>query len=223
MEVKNVFLGAKAAHNTLLEACFCNDCRARRCAVYRQYDQRRLFNLFTVGLPQLEDRQLMKYHETVLNTIVAGKVYKEICLLNTTYKQFKSWANTQRQFADWDPRELKKFCDKVNEASSVFDNWDIIIQNLMDARLDCLDARRFSVIQFKKARDMGWCLIENENLRERGKKPEESKYSEDKFNEILQCMQNTGILDEIEHNPHIAAMIGKRFQQEMVRQCQNHR
>ena len=109
--LQNVFLGAKPRHNRLLNGCFCEECRLRRCARYTGLDNGGLFQLFVVGLPRLENEQLMKCHETVLNLIVAGKLYKDSCLRNTYYEEFKCWANTQPQFADWDERIFKRFCD----------------------------------------------------------------------------------------------------------------
>ena len=107
-QLRNVFLGTKPRHNVLLDGCFCNDCRLRRCGRYGALDNRRLYNMFIAGLPRIEHNRLMKCHETVLNMIVAGRVYKESCLQGTGYEQLKSWANVQDQFADWDPIVLKE-------------------------------------------------------------------------------------------------------------------
>ena len=55
------------------------------------------------------------------------------------------------QFPNLSVKELSKFCNRVNEASSVFHNWDSIVTNLTDARLK-FDARRFSVAVFHQAK-----------------------------------------------------------------------
>ena len=68
MALQNAFLGAKPRHNRLLEGCFCEDCRLRRCARYTGLNNRGLFQLFVGGLPRLENEQLLKCHETVFQS-----------------------------------------------------------------------------------------------------------------------------------------------------------
>lgn len=219
MVIRNGFLVNLTVHNHVMNGCFCQECRVGRSVQYRVYNNRHLFRLFKSRLPHEENTKLMKCFESVLTLIVVGKVYKDSCLANTGYVQFKSWANVQPQYSDWEPKALKAFCDRVNDAAYVFDNWDVIIQNLMDARMDCLDARRFSVGQFKQAKELSWCLIENENLRRNSRKPDEPRYPEDKYKDILQNILNSGILDDIDRDPHVAAMIGKRLQKDIVQRC----
>ena len=218
MALQNAFLGAKPKHNRLLEGCFCEDCRLRRCARYTGLNNRGLFQLFVRGLPRLENEQLLKCHETVLNMIVAGKLYKENCLRNTQYEQFKSWANKQPQFADWDERSLKRFSDAVNEADIVYRSWEVIVSNLMDPRMDYLDARRFSLGQFRQAKDLGWCLLQNERQRRNARRGD-SQYDEQKYQSLLQIIKTFGILDDFDHDPHVAAMLMRRLSSDIVKYC----
>ena len=99
-----------------------------------------LFHLFNHMLPTKSDSRLDKYYESILNLVVAGHVYKESCLENTGYVNFKPWVKKQAAFADWTPKDFNKFCANVNEASNVFEHWDQIIGNLTDlnSRIDHL-------------------------------------------------------------------------------------
>ena len=52
------------------------------------------------------DSRLDKYHESVLDLIVSGYVYKDSCLENSGYLTFKPWAKGQACFANWTPKYL---------------------------------------------------------------------------------------------------------------------
>ena len=215
-----MFLGARATHIVLVNDCFCDDCRIRRNVHYTAFSTQALFRGFFEYLPNLENERLLKVHETVLNIIVVGKVYRDKCLLGTGLKQFKSWANREvaarRQFYDWEPMKLKKFCDNVNAAAYVYGHWDKIRSNLMQPEIDLLDARRFSLGQFRLADDMDWCRIQNENLRPNRGKPDEPAYPEDLYKQIMDAVDNSGILPATGYDPRIAVMIGKRLQKDVI-------
>ena len=181
------------------------------------YTNNELYDLFMYELVEKEDIKLEKLHAATLLLIVYGKAYKTSSLENTNYRYFKSWAKTQEKFADLSAKELSKLCDKVNEASVVFDSWDSIVVNLVDDRMDQIDARRFSIQQFYMAKNINWCLSYNEMLRKKGNNDDVAPYPEDKYNEIFQYIINTGILDDVNNNPQIAAIIGGRLQGYMVR------
>ena len=207
-------------HNALLNGCFCDECRTRRTAHYVTFSTEDLFDAFNKSLPDLERKQLLKVHETVLKTIVVGKTYKEKCLFGTGLVQFKSWANREarqgRQFHDWSPTRLKKFCDSVNAAAIVYDKWDTIVTNLMQPEIDILDAKRFSIGQFRLAVDLNWCRIENENLRPSQPKSDDPAYPEDLYKTILDAVTDSGILQAIGNDPRVAVRIGKRLQKDII-------
>ena len=222
--VRNQFLISLRAHNNnnnIVDGCFCINCRQRRVARYRRYTVDQLFDLFIATLPHKEDTRLFQYHKSVLDLIVAGKVYRDTCLENSGYVRFKWWAKRQPQFAHWEAKALQDFCDDVNLHCNVFDSWDTIVRNLTDGRMDQIDARRFSTQYFWEARDIGWCLSHNEQIRNRrrAKKPEEPKYPEDKYNAILQNIAASGILDDIDRDQHVAAMFTSRLQRDVLRLC----
>ena len=219
--LKNNFLGARPAHNGLIKTCFCDMCKQIRYERYRARGTREVFREFKTYIPRLENKVLLKAHDVVLNLIVAGKVYKDSCLQGTHYVQFKSWANRQPQFADWSPTDLQIFCNNVNDAAFVYDNWDTIVHNLMDPRIDCLDAKRFSMGQLRQAHLDTWCLKENENMRRHAQIPSEPLYSEDCYNQLKHVVLMSPLWQEINHDPHAAAMITKRLQKDVLKYCKN--
>ena len=85
--------------------------------------------------------------------------------------------------------------------------------------MDQIDARRFSIRQFYLAKKISWCLEYNESLRIKGKAKNNVPYPEDKYNDILQYIIASGILDDVDNDPQIAASIGGRIQSDMVRRA----
>ena len=96
------------------------------------------------------------------------KAYKDACLRNTPYTEFGWWLRTEPRYAGVDQKIRTKFCVEVNRADSVFNDWDLIVQNLTDPQITHLDARKFSIDMFYRARSMNWCLNQNELKRSAG-------------------------------------------------------
>ena len=219
MVIPNDFLINIVVHNNVVNGCFCEICRNQRVLRFSRHSIAQLYELFKDRLPFKAESRLDEYHENVLDLIVAGKVYKESCLENTGYRYFKSWAKKEATFSDWTPKDLNKFCADVNEACDVFEHWDKIVRNLTDSRMGQIDARRFSVRYFYLAKSLDWCLNYNEIIRKKTKCHDEPLYPNDKYNAIFQNILASGILEDIEHNPNIASMIGGRLQADLVRHC----
>ena len=218
--IPNLYMINLLAHDTILPRCFCDGCRERRFNASRDINHDELKNMFMRTLPYKERSQLNKLFENTINEIVIGKVFKVSSLENSGYKYFKSWARHEPDFINLSPKQFSKFCEKVNEASSVFDNWNVIVRNLTDHRMNEIDARRFSVRQFYLAKSLDWCLCYNEMLRKKKKnRNDEPLYSEDKYAEIIQNIFSSGILDDISHDPQVASTIGNRLQSDMVAYC----
>ena len=94
----------------------------------------------------------------------------------------------------------------------------MIVSNLMDPRMDYLDARRFSLGQFRQAKDLGWCLLQNERQRRNARRGD-SQYDEQKYQSLLQTIKTFGILDDFDHDPHVAAMLMRRLSSDIVKYC----
>ena len=93
-------------------------------------------------------------------------------------------------------KQLTRFCEKVHEASSLFDKWDLIVNNLTDPWMSEIDARRFSVRQLYLAKSLDWCLNYNEMVRKKNGWSEEPLYPAEKYDAIFQHIVTTSILED---------------------------
>ena len=154
--------------------------------------------------------------------IVHGKVYKEECLSDNTYKYFKSWAKNQPEYQPLlreNKKEFERHCADVNEATYCFDNWELIVSNLTDKRMSSIDARNFSVSKFYRASNIDWCLEYNEKVRRKERSQGRLPYSQGQIDDIFQHIIRSGIFDDIDHDPKLAAGIGDRLQRKMTSYC----
>jgi len=181
MEIPNRFLITLVRHENIVENCFCDDCRPRRLMALRNFDQNRVYDHFTRYLPLLENAKLDNYHSHVLRQIVFGEHFKRTSLERSGLRYFRCWA--KNEYPHLKGKELKTFCDNVNEASWVYNNWNKIVENLTDRRMK-FDARRFSVHMFYESKSLAWCLSYNdEQLRKKGKMSKDQPlYPIDKVN-----------------------------------------
>ena len=221
MVIPNIFLVDYQQHNVIMVNCFCDTCRRLRLQRIeeRNLSQEQMYRNFKNMLPHKEDLCLDKVFANTVDIIVSGKAYKSKCLDGTGYKYFRSWCKHEPQFAGLPDKELSKFCDKVNEACWVFDNWEKIVSNLTDERMVEIDARRLSVSQLYLAKNIEWCLALNDTLRRKSKRIGEPLYPKEKFDNIFQNIIESGILEDIEHNPSSAASIRGRLQTAMITYC----
>jgi len=212
MNTPNTFLLGHVEAN-----CFCQRCRHERydIIVGINYPNNRLRQLFTNDLVMEEEDKLYMLYHTTLEKVLYGKVFMESSLNQEGKKYFRPWA--RRHFPHLTEEKLNEFVENVKRASTVFDKWDTIVENLTDSRLTYIDARRFSVLHFWRARHLNWCLNYNESLRSKGKDQADKPYPEDKYQMIFQHIKNSGILDDIDNDPQTASCIGGRLQSDMVR------
>ena len=198
--------------------CFCRRCRIERyqMLVEINYTNAELHTMFTHKIVMEEEQKLDSLYETTLEKILYGKFFKDDSMRGSGLKYFKAWA--KRHYDHLTPAELDDFVTKVKKASTVFDKWDTIVENLTDNRLTYIDVRRFSVNQFWLARHLSWCLSYNETLRPKSNKGEIT-YPEDKYQLILRHVMDSGILDDINNDPQTASCIGGRLQNDMVRRA----
>ena len=225
MPIPNDFLVTLQQHRNIMKTCFCDNCRRLRVQRLEEegLTKEEIFYRFSSVIPTNLDADLFKCFADTLDIIATGKMFKDCCLNGTVYSYFKPWAKQAPMLADLRQREreFNSFCHKVNECAWIFDNWEKITDNLMDYRMSNVDARRLTVGQLYKAKNMDWCLQLNDTLRRKSKRKtgEEPLYSADKFNDIFQNIVNSGILEDIEHDPSAAASLGGRLQHAMVAYC----
>lgn len=206
-------------HNNITGNCFCENCKRQRLEAIINNPQRVLQIRFLDLLPEKESITLDKLFSNTLDLIVQGHAYKHSSLHPTGYRYFKSWAKQQEQFRHLTDKEMTKFCQKVNESSAVYRNWNTIAVNLGDPRIKEIDARRLSVNQFYRAISMEWCLSYDELLRSKGKQVDDPQYTNDKFDNIFQYIVDTGLFDDIEYSQKRAAAFGERLKIQMIKHC----
>ena len=166
--------------------------------------------------------------EVTKKQIVYGKLYKDICMANTQYKYFKCWAKRQAAYLPYvngdKARKLEfvRHCQLINDAAFCFENWERIVFNLNDRRINSIDSRSFSVHYFAMAANIDWCLEYNEKVRKSGRS-REPVYSQAQIDAIFQHILGTGLLDDIEFDEQVAASIGSQLQRKMVAYCRRHR
>ena len=171
-------------------------------------------------MPRSENARLDNLYRLTIRKIIYGKVYKDTCLRNTPYEDFGWWARTQPSFMRLDKKVRDKFCREVNEIDLVYQGWNQIVSNLTDPRLVHVDARKFSINQFYRARTQGWCLNYNDMMRDGGEV--DIVYAEHKYQRIIRYIIQSGILDDIDHDDQLTSMLGRRIQRDLMRISRNY-
>ena len=223
MGVPNEILVNTVQHNVVMYNCFCAVCRPLRLRQVKGLVMTRiaLYNEFMNHLPDRRNTVLGEVFNNTLDTIVYGKVYKDTCLCGTNYTYFKAWAKHEHPYSNFSDKEFNKLCRQVNECCCVFDKWEQIVLNLTDQRITEIDVRSLSVSQLYQAKNIDWCLQLNDTLRCKSKKRDDPLYPPDKFNNIFQHIVASGIFDDIQHNPSLAANFGGRLQSAMITYCRH--
>ena len=208
--------------------CFCEQCRVNKLEQLTLLGAQKgigwLKTTCLDNLPIGRAKRSNKVYETTLQQILRAKAYKQACLQGTGYTYWKPWAKKQPQFQMMDPKRFEQDATFIREANYAFDNWDKIVENLTDPRMSSIDARTFSVNYFYRATKIEWCLSYNETVRPKAKltEDEELPYTQAKMDQIFEYIVGTGILDDINHNPKLAAGIGESLKMRMTRHCRRH-
>ena len=223
MVIPNEFLLAGVSVNgSHVNDCFCLTCRTQKVdeILHLPVTQNELRETYFRKLVHEEDVQLNMLFKTTMKRIVHGKAYYDLCMRNTHYQYFGWYINNDPMFAHMTEKEKTRFCKKINEVKLVFRDWEQIVTNLTDHRMSNIDARKFSVHQFFQARKLDWCINYNEIHRNPGRNDEDNPtYSEDKYRQILQFIHRTGILADIDHDPVIGSLLGRRLQSDITKMC----
>ena len=220
----NLFL-LQNRHN---QSCFCVPCRHRKAAAIIDRQEGSLRRALTIEIPNERENRSNSLLEVTKKQIVYGKLYKDICMANTHYKYFKCRAKRQAAYQPYlndngaRKIEFNRHCQLVNDASYCYDNWEKIVGNLTDHRIDAIDARSFSVRYFSMAGNIDWCLEYNDKVRKSGRS-QVTLYSQAQVDDIFRHILGTRILDDVEFNEQVAASIGSQIQRKMVSYCRRHR
>ena len=85
--------------------------------------------------------------------------------------------------------------------------------------MSSIDARNFSVSKFYRASNIDWCLEYNEKVRRKERSQAGLPYYQGQIDDIFQHIVRSGIFDDIDHDPKLAAGIGDRLQRIMTSYC----
>ena len=217
MERPNQFL-INTSHE---EFCFCVNCRNRKCAEIMGTTVTRdtLFEAFLNGIPRDDDEHLNEIFKNTLIKITVGVVYKHRCLANTRYSSFGAWLGAQPQGAYGNINKAR-LCDRITHVTYVFRDWDTIVHNLTNPQMVNIDARKFSIYQFYRARTFSWCVNYNNmhGTTSRGES-ERPEYDETKYLAVLNLVRTSQLLEDVSKSTEQAKLIASRFNKDLQNMC----
>ena len=220
--MNSILVNSTIINGAHLNHCFCSICREekKRGLEQRQLSIYELYHYAFGSSLRREEVQLNALFRNTLKRIITLKVYHDKCLLSAhgRYTRWGVWARNQPHFRHGriSEKEFKKVCNEVRQACLVFDGWESIVRNLTDPRITKIDVRKLSINLLYRFRSMANCIDYNESLRN-PRNTEEPANLEYKFRNIMRFIESTGIISDVEDDPRLVAMIGRRIQCEMTR------
>ena len=111
-----------------------------------------------------------------------------------------------------DGRDRTRLCRRVNQMKRIWDAWPDIVENLTRPSIKYIDVRSFSMDKLEKAIDFDWVKDRNmANSPEKKKKkdPVLRGYPPYMIAEIMETLNNTGILGLVNHDKDQTKLILK--------------
>ena len=170
-----------------------------------------LHRVYFTSLTRTQEEMLDVQFEFTKEEIILGYCYKTKCLQGTGYTNFGSWlANSNSPtFANISPPDRDKICERIGHVTTVYERWETIVENLTMPSMAVIDPRRFSVYQLSRAVGINWCVrTRNNMLQRRGSLPPNSYYDQAKFQQIMDVVRSSGILDDVSKCREQAKLIG---------------
>ncbi len=146
-----------------------------------------LLESFRWTLAQDESDALDKAFMTTLKRCTAAKAFKIAAQRETKFKQ----AKRQLVALGHSDAFAKKMARKINMAGWVFKNLTKIYNNL--ALCKFVDIRRLAMKELYLAKNLDWCLMRDESIRERQARPPNTSrpYDENVFQHLLNIVKNS--------------------------------
>ena len=162
---------------------------------------------FLDQLPLQKSQRLDRLFELTKSQIVHGEYIKRCALSGSRYSQFKSWA--KNAYPDMTEDDMKSFCRNINQASSVFRNWEKVVTNCTDYAMRWIDVREFSIDRLYRCQRIAFVLDLNSANRPDGVMPDvdERNYCEESYQRLKQKVITDGILSEIGFNSETSSAI----------------
>ena len=191
---------------------FCVTCRENKLQEYQIFSVQALKFLLRRYCESKINKDLNTLYKDTLESIVISKAFKDAVMRNSPYTYLKTHLKKVENLSDDDATILAK---SANEGSKVFEKWETICSNLLSCQM--IDRRRLSVDQLYRAQDFAWCLQYQDNIRRKKTKPSEPFYSEEKFESIKSFIKDSGILEDVDHDPKQITALCSRLQRELVK------
>ena len=213
----NEYLRPRIHNGNHYSSCFCI-CRQQKVADYLNDADRTTRELEDAFLSEMDEyRVLDELFEVTKERIVRGKAFLQHCIRNSEYVSFGAWMNTQERYANMTDIMKRKIRRNVNTVHSVYTNWEIIVENLTDADILHIDARKLSINQLYQAISPEWCSDHDESLRDPGDVPDELEYDEQKYIQALIFIRDIGLLADVHYDRRKTSIIGRRLQRDLGR------
>ena len=151
-----------------------------------------LLNLFMTILPRSSSEAINEAFDKTMRTVVAGKAYRTSAERESGYKQLKRLFQWLRSGVE----DAKRMSNKLNNASWVYDNLEKIHDNLKknypnEKELPNIDIRRLTLKQLYLVKNKSWCLLQEENSRERVRKPDDPLCDDQDFMELIRLTKGS--------------------------------
>ena len=213
MPAQNAFLLScnRAANGTA--NCFCREaCRRhsieQMVAVRTEHDLHQEYR----SIENFQEDHLTDMWDLTLQQIITGYSLYRKCTTFAGLTSFGPSLSYIPYFQQMQPIERKKLCRKISIIKGIVENWSEIVTNVTHHSMVYVDVRRFSVNQLSKCIKFDWVKDYNENNAPKDQrvtaKPN-PEYPRHLIDLILTYIDNSGILDLINHDPEQVKLIAR--------------
>ncbi len=179
-----------------------------------------LFDEYYRIIHRQEEEQLNNLLKKTKKKILFGYTWGKRCLENTLYSSFGAWLAVQPQYRHMHRSERRALATKVRHATKVFEDWDRIVHNLINPTYKYVDARRFSVEHFYRARNDVWVQRQNKLLGKEKVMSAVPSFCMNKIKAIVDYAKETGIVDDVSGDDEQLQLIAK-YLLEGIREVRN--
>ena len=200
--------------------CFCStQCRNQAVEAIVRGTSERLICREYHRLNDIENQHLDQMWQVTLNRITTGVALYYSATRRAGLTSFGPSMAGEPEYFALPQRERTKLCKNINRLKRIHERWETIAHNLTNPTILHIDVRRMSVIMLEKSINFDWVREKNEaqNPNRTRRAPVIPHYPAHMIDVIFNAIQNTGILDIIQHDDEQIKLIGR----DLVRKMQN--
>ena len=145
-----------------------------------------------------------------MRTVAARKAYIIAAERKSGYKQMKR----HFQWLGYGVEDTKRMSNKLNNASWVYDNLEKIPDNLKSCPNVAI--RRLTLKQFYLGKNKSWCLLQEENLIERDRDPDDYLYDDQDFMELIPLIKERSAYSKVFQDKSQTTSLLVRVQRTLV-------